>query len=246
MLDNIWTWADIVSLSAGFILFLMTVWIGKNQEKSVYLIRDLTQEIKYLQTGLSGLEIYEKIGVIEKGIHRLGEGESSSASALLYDCLSLLPVLQFCEKDLAIDYADNLLLESLRLLTHYDSCGGKPLAAILVRRSLKQIDKLDKLDKNKIIKNNKKQKKLGDFIATIDTLLLQPTSDNRNNYNRLSRKIESSIATYLYELKSTDPQRMKEICDQFLQENTVMRLLDLKNRKDYEIIELLNSSNQKD
>jgi hypothetical protein len=247
MLENIWTWSDITQLAAGFILFLMTVWIGKNQEKSVYLIRDLTKEIKYLQTGLSGLEIYEKIGVIEKGIHRLGQGEASSASALLYDCLSLLPVLQFCEKDIAINYAENLLPRSLELLTNYDSFEGEPLAGILVKRSLKQIKKLDELDKIKRNKSNKHRGFIDNFRSNIDGLLLQTAlNNNPNNENTLSRRMESFIITYLYELKSKKPQKAKEIYDHFLEEDAVMMLLSLKTQNNYRIIELLNSSNQKD
>ncbi|WRH66461.1 MAG: hypothetical protein RSE13_23290 [Planktothrix sp. GU0601_MAG3] len=245
MLDNIWTWADIVSLSAGFILFLMTVWIGKNQERSVYLIRDLTKEIKYLQTGLSGLEIYEKIGVIEKGIHRVELGEASAAPALLYDCLSLLPVLQFCEKDLAIYYAESLLPKSLELLTNYDSYEGKPLAGVLVKRLLKQIKKLDFMNNKK---NNKNRRFVPDFRSKIDDLILlfQPKNNPDSENESLIRSMESLTVTYLYELKSKNPQRAKEIYDQFLEENGVMKLLSLNKQNNYTIIELLNSSNRKD
>jgi hypothetical protein len=48
-LPNTWTWADIVQLVAGFILFVLGIWIGKNQEKSVNLIKNLTEELNFFK-----------------------------------------------------------------------------------------------------------------------------------------------------------------------------------------------------
>lgn len=205
MLDNIWTWADIISLSAGFILFLMTVWIGKNQEKSVYLIRDLTKEIKYLQTGLSGLEIHEKIGVIEQGLNRLSQGEDHVASSLLHDCLALLPVLQFCEIDLANIYVDKLLRKSLDLLTDYDSLDGKPMSVRLIEFSLKQIELLESIE----------------------------------NKKNLAEDMKNTLARYLDYLKSQNPEKAKRICNQFLEEKTVNKILTLESGDTHQIMKLL-------
>lgn len=205
MLGNVWTWADIISLSAGFILFLMTVWIGKNQEKSVYLIRDLTKEIKYLQTGLSGLEIYEKIGVIEQGLNLLSQGEDHVASSLLYDCLALLPVLQFCEIDLANNYVDKLLRECLNLLTDYDSRDGKPMSVCLIESSLKQIELLDSIE----------------------------------NKKNLAENMKNTLARYLDYLKSQNPENAKRICNQFLEEKTVSKILMLESGDTHQIMKLL-------
>lgn len=141
-LANIWTWADIVQLATGFILFMVGIWIGQNQEKSVNLTRNLTKEIKSLQTGLSELEMYEKIGVIGWGLNRTSHGEKDAAPALLYDCLAVLPILEFSGERLANDYVD-LLRQSLDLLTEH-SLGNKPMSAILIDDSLRQIENLER------------------------------------------------------------------------------------------------------
>ena len=44
-LENTWAWADIVQLVVGFILFVLGIWIGKNQEQSVNLTKNITEEI---------------------------------------------------------------------------------------------------------------------------------------------------------------------------------------------------------
>lgn len=140
-IQNTWTWADIVQLVAGFILFVLGIWIGKNQEKSVNLTKHLTEEIKFLQTGLSELEMYEKIGVIGCGFNRNSQAEKDVAQSLLYDCLAVLPILEFSGERLANDYVD-LLRQSLDLLTEH-SLGNKPMSAILIKDSLRQIKNLD-------------------------------------------------------------------------------------------------------
>jgi len=117
-LQNTWTWADIVQLVAGFILFVLGIWIGKNQEKSVNLTKNLTEEIKSLQTGLSELEMYEKIGVIRCGFNRNSQAEKDVAQSLVYDCLAVLPILEFSGERLAKDYVE-LLRQSLDLLTEH-------------------------------------------------------------------------------------------------------------------------------
>ncbi|CBN55438.1 MULTISPECIES: hypothetical protein [Kamptonema] len=141
-LENIWTWADIVQLAAGFVLFMMGIWIGKKQEKSVNLTKNLTEEIKSLQTGLSELEMYEKIGVIGWGLNRTSHGEKDAAPALLYDCLAVLPILEFSGERLANNYID-LLRKSLDLLTEY-SLGNKPMSVILIDYSLIEIKNLER------------------------------------------------------------------------------------------------------
>lgn len=141
-LENIWTWADIVQLAAGFVLFMMGIWIGKKQEKSVNLTKNLTEEIKSLQTGLSELEMYEKIGVIGWGLNRTSHGEKDAAPALLYDCLAVLPILEFSGERLANNYVD-LLRQSLDLLTEY-SLGNKPMSVILIDYLLIQIKNLER------------------------------------------------------------------------------------------------------
>src|SRR4028118_2316226 len=100
-LQNTWTWADIVQLVAGFILFVLGIWIGKNQEKSVNLTKNLTEEIKSLQTGLSELEMYEIIGAIGSRLNRNSYEEQDAATAILYDCLAVLPILEFSGERLA-------------------------------------------------------------------------------------------------------------------------------------------------
>jgi len=140
-LENTWAWADIVQLVVGFILFVLGIWIGKNQEKSVNLTKNLTEEIKSLQTGLSELEMYEKIGVIKWRLNLISQGEKDAAPALLYDCLAVLPILEFSGERLANDYVD-LLRQSLDLLTEH-SLDNKPMSATLIDDSLIQIKNLE-------------------------------------------------------------------------------------------------------
>ena len=149
-LQNTWTWADIVQLVAGFILFVLGIWIGKNQEKSVNLTKNLTEEIKSLQTGLSELEMYEKIGVIRCGFNRNSQAEKDVAQSLVYDCLAVLPILEFSGERLANDYVD-LLRQSLDLLTEH-SLGNKPMSAKLIDHSLIQIKNLDSKGHKKLSK----------------------------------------------------------------------------------------------
>lgn len=140
-IENTWAWADIVQLVVGFILFVLGIWIGKNQEKSVNLTKSLTEEIKSLQTGLSELEMYEKIGVIKWRLNLIYQGEKDAAPALLYDSLAVLPILEFSGERLANDYVD-LLRQSLDLLTE-PSLDNKPMSAILIKDSLIQIKNLE-------------------------------------------------------------------------------------------------------
>jgi len=141
-LQNTWTWADIVQLVAGFILFVLGIWIGKNQEKSVNLTKNLTEEIKSLQTGLSGLEMYEKIGAIGSRLNRNSNEEQDAATAILYDCLAVLPILEFSGERLANNYVE-LLRQSLDLLTD-PSLFNKPMSAILIDDLLIQIKNLER------------------------------------------------------------------------------------------------------
>jgi hypothetical protein len=141
-LQNTWTWADIVQLVAGFILFVLGIWIGKNQEKSVNLTKNLTEEIKSLQTGLSELEMYEKIGVIRCGFNRTSNEQQDAATAILYDCLAVLPILEFSGERLANNYVD-LLRGSLDFLTE-PSRGNQPMSAILINDLLIQINNLER------------------------------------------------------------------------------------------------------
>jgi len=127
-LENTWAWADIVELVIGFILFVLGIWIGKNQEQSVNLTKNLTEEIKFLQTGLSELEMYEKIGVIESRLNRTSNEQQDAATAILYDCLAVLPILEFSGERLANNYVD-LLRGSLDFLTE-PSRGNQPMSAI--------------------------------------------------------------------------------------------------------------------
>jgi len=141
-IQNTWTWADIVQLVAGFILFVLGIWIGKNQEKSVNLTKNLTEEIKSLQTGLSGLEMYEKIGAIGSRLNRNSNEEQDAATAILYDCLAVLPILEFSGERLANNYVE-LLRQSLDLLTD-PSLFNKPMSAILIDDLLIQINNLER------------------------------------------------------------------------------------------------------
>ena len=141
-LENTWAWADIVQLVAGFILFVLGIWIGKNQEKSVNLTKNLTEEIKSLQTGLSELEMYEKIGVIGSRLNRTSNEEQDAATAILYDCLAVLPILEFSGERLANNYVD-VLRQSLDLLTA-PSLNNKPMSAILIDDLLIQINNLER------------------------------------------------------------------------------------------------------
>jgi len=141
-LQNTWTWADIVQLVAGFILFVLGIWIGKNQEKSVNLIKNLTEEIKSLQTGLSELERHEKIGAIGSRLNRNSNEEQDAATAILYDCLAVLPILEFSGERLANNYVE-LLRQSLDLLTD-PSLFNKPMSAILIDDLLIQIKNLER------------------------------------------------------------------------------------------------------
>lgn len=206
MLDNTWAWADIVSLTTGFVLFSMTVWIGKNQEKSVYLIRDLTQEIKYLQTGLSGLEIYEKMGVIEQGLKRLSQGEDRVAPALLHDCLALLPVLQFCDADLANNYVDNLLRKSLYLLTDYYSLDKQPMSGYLIQCSLKEIKLLESIESKKNLAEEMKCT----LAIYLDSLKSQ---DSQKAKEICSFFLQENVVNKFLILESGDPLKiMKLLC----------------------------------
>lgn len=141
-LENTWAWADIVQLVVGFILFVLGIWIGKNQEKSVDLTKNLTEEIKFLQTGLSELEMYEKIGVIESRLNRTSNEQQDAATAILYDCLAVLPILEFSGERLANNYVD-LLRGSLDFLTE-PSRGNQPMSAILINDLLIQINNLER------------------------------------------------------------------------------------------------------
>jgi len=141
-LENTWAWADIVQLVVGFILFVLGIWIGKNQEQSVNLTKNLTEEIKFLQTGLSELEMYEKIGVIESRLNRTSNEEQDAATAILYDCLAVLPILEFSGERLANNYVD-LLRGSLDFLTE-PSRGNQPMSAILINDLLIQINNLER------------------------------------------------------------------------------------------------------
>lgn len=141
-LENTWTWADIVGLVIGFILFVLGIWIGKNQEQSVNLTKNLTEEIKFLQTGLSELEMYEKIGVIESRLNRTSNEQQDAATAILYDCLAVLPILEFSGERLANNYVD-LLRGSLDFLTE-PTRGNQPMSAILINNLLIQINNLDR------------------------------------------------------------------------------------------------------
>lgn len=141
-LENTWAWADIVQLVVGFILFVLGIWIGKNQEKSVNLTKSLTEEIKSLQTGLSELEMYEKIGVIGSRLNRTSNEEQDAATAILYDCLAVLPILEFSGERLANNYVD-VLRQSLDLLTDA-SLNNKPMSAILIDDLLIQINNLER------------------------------------------------------------------------------------------------------
>lgn len=141
-LENTWAWADIVQLVVGFILFVLGIWIGKNQEKSVNLTKSLTEEIKSLQTGLSELEMYEKIGVIGSRLNRTSNEEQDAATAILYDCLAVLPILEFSGERLANNYVD-VLRQSLDLLTD-TSLNNKPMSAILIEDLLIQINNLER------------------------------------------------------------------------------------------------------
>lgn len=141
-LENTWAWADIVQLVVGFILFVLGIWIGKNQEQSVNLTKNLTEEIKFLQTGLSELEMYEKIGVIESRLNRTSNEQQDAATAILYDCLAVLPILEFSGERLANNYVD-LLRGSLDFLTE-PSRGNQPMSAILIDDLLIQINNLER------------------------------------------------------------------------------------------------------
>jgi hypothetical protein len=141
-LENTWAWADIVELVIGFILFVLGIWIGKNQEQSVNLTKNLTEEIKFLQTGLSELEMYEKIGVIESRLNRTSNEQQDAATAILYDCLAVLPILEFSGERLANNYVD-LLRGSLDFLTE-PSRGNQPMSAILINDLLIQIPNLER------------------------------------------------------------------------------------------------------
>ncbi len=141
-IENTWAWADIVQLVVGFILFVLGIWIGKNQEKSVNLTKNLTEEIKFLQTGLSELEMYEKIGAIGSRLNRTSNEEQDAATAILYDCLAVLPILEFSGERLANNYVE-LLRQSLDLLTE-PSLFNKPMSAILIDDLLIQINNLER------------------------------------------------------------------------------------------------------
>ena len=140
-LQNTWAWVDIVQILVGFILFVLGIWIGKNQEKSVNLTKNLTEEIKFLQTGLSELEMYEKIGAIKSRLNRTSNEEQDAATAILYDCLAVLPILEFSGQPLANNYVD-LLRQSLDFLTE-SSLSNKPMSAILINDLLIQIKNLE-------------------------------------------------------------------------------------------------------
>ncbi|MFB2876620.1 hypothetical protein [Floridanema aerugineum] len=319
-LENTWTWADIVQLLAGFILFMVGTWIGKNQEKSIKQTKGLTekidqsvsetqtltqkinksvgltegiaqkidksvsktqtltqdingltkkidqsvsetqtltqdikgltekidqsvsqtqtltqeinksvgltegiaqkinksvgltegiaQEIKSLQTGLSELEMSEKIGVIEWGLNRVSQREAGAAPALLYDCLAVLPILEFSGEPLANKYA-NLLLKSLELLTEHYSVDNNPMAAILIADSLKAIEKLKSRGRQEIAEN-----------------------------------MTDALARYLDSVKYNDKQKAEEICSYLLQPETVKLVLNLGKGETLKISRLLAPCNQ--
>lgn len=206
-LQNTWTWADIVQLVAGFILFVLGIWIGKNQEKSVNLTKNLTEEIKSLQTGLSELEMYEKIGVIGSRLNRTSNEEQDAATAILYDCLAVLPILEFSGERLANNYVD-LLRQSLDFLTE-PSLGNKPMSTILIKDLLIQIKNLE-----------------------------------RKGHKELSDEMMNALARYLDRLKSTNQQKIQELCPHFLSEESVKQLLILESADTLKIMKLLKNSNK--
>jgi hypothetical protein len=209
-IQNTWTWADIVQLVAGFILFVLGIWIGKNQEKSVNLTKNLTEEIKSLQTGLSELEMYEKIGVIGCGFNRNSQAEKDVAQSLLYDCLAVLPILEFSGERLANDYVD-LLRPSLDLLTEH-SLGNKPMSAKLIESSLRQIKNLD----------SKGHKELSDEIMHALTRYL----DGLKSTKQL--KVEEIYSHFF----PSDPQLVKELLSVPSGDTyRIMRLLESFNKK---------------
>ncbi len=209
-LQNTWTWADIVQLVAGFILFVLGIWIGKNQEKSVNLTKNLTEEIKSLQTGLSELEMYEKIGVIGCGFNRNSQAEKDVAQSLLYDCLAVLPILEFSGERLANDYVD-LLRQSLDLLTEH-SLGNKPMSAKLIDHSLRQIKNLD----------SKGHKELSEEIMHALTRYL----DGLKSTKQL--KVEEIYSHFF----PSDPQLVKELLSVPSGDTyRIMRLLESFNKK---------------
>lgn len=136
-MENTWTYSDIFQIVIAVILFILGVVISNKQEKSINLSKELITEVKYLQTGLAELQMYEKIGVLGWGLNRAKE-DASAAPALLYDCIALLPVLEFSRADLVERYV-NLYLRCLESLTDNYSVEKIPLPVILIDYSLKQI-----------------------------------------------------------------------------------------------------------
>lgn len=136
-MENTWTYSDIFQIVIAVILFILGVVISNKQEKSINLSKKLITEVKYLQTGLAELQMYEKIGVLGWGLNRAKE-DASAAPALLYDCIALLPVLEFSGKELVDKYVF-IYLRCLELLTDSYSVEKVPLPVILIDYSLKQV-----------------------------------------------------------------------------------------------------------
>lgn len=136
-IENNWTFADIVSLAAGVVLFGLGAWISKAQENSIQLTKKLTEETKHLQTAIAELQLYEKIGVIGRGVHCVSQNSSEVSPVLLYDCLAILPMLEYCGKPLVEKYLV-FLRQALDGLTG-EMDGSKSMAAILVEAVLRQV-----------------------------------------------------------------------------------------------------------
>lgn len=207
-IQNVWTWSDIVQLLAGFILFVLGVWIGKTQERAVNVTQRLAQEVKFLQTGIAELQIHEKIGVIGWGLQRVSQGDSGTKSALLYDCLAVLPMLEFSGDYLAKEYID-LLYQSLVVLT--DHCLGKrSMSSILANYSIRQAEKL------------KQHRKLGDLAQEVTNAVARYLDNLKSNNEQ---KVEEICSQFL------SAEQVKEILNTPIGDPySIMKILTFPNR----------------
>jgi len=86
--------------------------------------------------------MYERIGAIGSRLNRNSYEEQDAATAILYDCLAVLPILEFSGERLANNYVE-ILRQSLDLLTD-PSLFNKPMSAILIDDLLIQINNLER------------------------------------------------------------------------------------------------------
>src|SRR5438270_1554436 len=117
-----WNSADWIQISLSILLFAVGYWLGRKQtritihveelaekqENILHQVGELAGSMHILQSAIAELEIREKIGVINRGIHEVAKRNLGITHTLFSDCLAVLPLFEFASDDLQCEYLQAL------------------------------------------------------------------------------------------------------------------------------------------